>query len=49
MKEIVEKEREKLVERIVEIDDELAEKYLNGEEISVDSIKRIAHPVFQRK
>ncbi len=39
MKEIVEKEREKLVERIVEIDDELAEKYLNGEEISVEKLK----------
>lgn len=40
MKELVEKEREKLVEKICEKDDALLEKYLANEEISVEELKR---------
>lgn len=32
--------RTKVIERIVELDDQLFEKYLNGEQISVDELKR---------
>ncbi len=38
--DIVEKKREELVEAVCEYDDELMEKYLAGEEVSVDLIKR---------
>jgi elongation factor G len=39
LKEEVEKRRHELVERISETDDALLEKYLNGEEISVEELK----------
>ena len=39
MKESVEKERETLVENIAETDDELLERYLEGESISEDDIR----------
>ncbi len=47
--------REKMIERVSELDDNLTEKYLNGEEISVDEIKKAIrkgtitsqiHPIF---
>lgn len=38
--DIVEKKREELIEAVCEYDDELMEKYLAGEEVSVDLIKR---------
>ena len=38
--DIVEKKREELVEAVCEFDDELMEKYLAGEEVSIDLIKR---------
>lgn len=38
--DIIEKKREELVEAVCEYDDELMEKYLAGEEVSVDLIKR---------
>ena len=41
MKAEVEKEREILVERIVEFDDDIAEKYLNGEDLSVETLKKV--------
>lgn len=40
MKEKVEKYRVALVEKVAEADDELIEKFLNGEEISVEQIKK---------
>lgn len=40
MKDLVEEYREKLIETAVEQDDELMEKYLEGEELEIDSIKR---------
>ena len=39
MKDMVEEYREKIIEAACDGDDELAEKYLEGEEISVDEIK----------
>lgn len=39
MKDQVEAEREKLVEQIAETDDELMNKYLNGEAISINELK----------
>ncbi len=39
MKEQVEKYRNELIERIVECDDALTEKYLGGEDISIDELK----------
>ncbi len=41
MKELAEKYRTQLVEHVVEQDDDLMEKYFNGEEIPVADIKRI--------
>ena len=38
--DIVEKKREELIEAVCEFDDELMEKYLAGEEVTVDLIKR---------
>lgn len=52
MKEKMEKYRKLLVERIAEADDDLIEKYLSGQEITVEEIKRgirkltIAHKIF---
>ena len=40
LKDIVEEKRTDLLEAIAEFDDELMEKYLEGEEVSVDMIKR---------
>ncbi len=39
LKDKVKVEREKLIERIVETDDKLTEKYLNGEEISPEELR----------
>ena len=39
MKEQFESERGKTVEQICELDDALIEKYLNGEEISIEELK----------
>ncbi len=41
LKDIVEEWREKLVEAAVELDDEALERYLSGEEISEEEIKRL--------
>ncbi len=38
MKTMVEKYRAELIERVVEVDDSLTEKYLGGEEITVDEL-----------
>lgn len=38
--DIVKKKREELIETVSEFDDELLEKYLEGEEISIDLIKK---------
>jgi elongation factor G len=40
MTDLVEEYREKLIETAVEQDDELMERYLEGEELDIDSIKR---------
>ena len=40
LKDTVEEKRNELIEAVAEFDDELMEKYLEGEEISVDLIKR---------
>jgi elongation factor G len=40
MKEIAEKYRAKLIEHVADQDDELMEKYFNGEEFTVEEIKR---------
>ena len=40
LKDIVEEKRAELIEAVAEFDDELMEKYLEGDEISVDLIKR---------
>ncbi len=40
MKEMAEKYRAELIEHVAEQDDELLEKYLGGEELTVDEIKR---------
>ena len=40
LKDTVEQKRNELIEAVAEFDDELMEKYLEGEEVSVDLIKR---------
>ena len=40
MKELADKYRTALIEHVAEMDDELMEKYFNGEELSVEEIKR---------
>ena len=40
MKDLIETKRIELIEAVAEYDDELMEKYLEGEEVSVDLIKR---------
>ena len=40
LKDTVEEKRNELIEAVAEFDDELMEKYLEGEEVSVDLIKR---------
>ncbi len=40
MKVLVEKYRNELIERVVEVDDELTEKYLGGEEISLEELNK---------
>ncbi len=40
LKDIVEEKRNDLIEAVAEFDDELMEKYLEGEEVSVELIKR---------
>jgi len=40
LKDIVEEKRNDLIEAVAEFDDELMEKYLEGEEVSVDLIKK---------
>ena len=39
MKETIEKYRAEMIERVVECDDKLTEKYLSGEDISIDELK----------
>jgi elongation factor G len=39
MKDKVEKYRSEMIERVVECDDNLTEKYLNGEDISIEELK----------
>jgi elongation factor G len=41
--EAAEEAREAMIERVVEADDDLMEKYLGGEDISVEEITRAAH------
>ena len=41
MREIAEEYRDKLLEACAECDDEFMEKYLSGEEVSVDEIKKV--------
>ncbi|MCF7795105.1 elongation factor G [Patescibacteria group bacterium] len=43
LKEAVEKYRAEMVEKIVENDEATMEKYLNGEEISIDELNKAAH------
>src|SRR5574344_2726365 len=40
LKDICEQKRTELIEAVADFDDELMEKYLNGEEVSIDLIKR---------
>jgi elongation factor G len=40
MKDKIEEWREKLVETAVEVDDDIMEKYLEGEEVSIDELKQ---------
>ena len=40
MKDFIEEKRTDLIEAVAEFDDELMEKYLEGEEVSVDLVKR---------
>ena len=40
LKDLVEEKRNDLIEAVAEFDDELMEKYLEGEEVSIDLIKR---------
>ena len=41
MKEKAEEYRQKLIEAVAELDDEIMEKYLEGEEIPIEDIKRV--------
>jgi elongation factor G len=43
LKETVEKYRAEMIEKIVENDEATMEKYLNGEEISIDELNKVAH------
>jgi len=43
LKETVEKYRAEMIEKIVENDEATMEKYLNGEEISIDELNKAAH------
>lgn len=43
LKEAAEEAREAMIERVVEADDDLMEKYLGGEDISVEEITQAAH------
>ncbi len=40
LKDLVEEKRVELIEKVAEFDDELMEKYLEGEEVSIDLIKK---------
>ncbi|MBU4217287.1 elongation factor G [Candidatus Parcubacteria bacterium] len=40
MQEVVKKFREEMLDRVVECDDALMEKYLGGEEVTIDELKR---------
>ena len=40
MKDVAKKYREEMVERVVECDDALTEKYLGGEEVTIDELKK---------
>ena len=41
MKDLADEYREKLIEAVAELDEELMEKYFGGEDISIDEIKRV--------
>lgn len=41
MKDLADEYREKLIESVAELDEELMEKYFGGEEITVDEIKKV--------
>jgi len=41
MRDLVEKYREKLLEAVADFDEDLMEKYLNGEEITVEEIRKV--------
>ncbi|MCM1371192.1 MAG: elongation factor G [Clostridium sp.] len=40
LKSTVETQRNELIEKVVEFDEEIMEKYLNGEEVTIDEIKK---------
>ena len=41
MKQAAEEAREKIVEKAADVDDAVAEKYLSGEEISIEELQKV--------